>query len=74
MDCFIYYRNEQGVLPRILAAVTQRGILVESMSAGPAHYQFGYVAVLDIEITSKQGQQLRRQWMGIVGVTEVKMA
>jgi len=74
MDCFIYYRNQQGVLPRILAAVTQRGILIESMSAGPARYTLGHVAVLDIEITSAQVQQLGRAWRGIVGVTDVKMA
>lgn len=74
MDCFIYYRKEQGVLPRILAAITQRAIEVDNMTAGPCHDKLGYVAIIEIDITQKQAQQLGRAWRGIVGVTDVKMA
>jgi len=61
----IYYRDEQGVLMRILTELSRRAIQLPYVLAinGCVH--------LRVEVTDKQKAQLLRAWKGIVGVTHV---
>jgi acetolactate synthase small subunit len=73
MDYLISYRNEQGVLPRIMAALTQRGIEIQTIfGTSRLDPQTGHVCHVQFEATEKHEQQLKRQWTAIIGVTEVK--
>jgi acetolactate synthase small subunit len=73
MDYMISYRNEQGVLSRILAALTARSIDVESIY-GTSRFdpRMGHMCHVQFEATEKQEGQLKRAWNAIIGVTEVK--
>jgi acetolactate synthase small subunit len=73
LDYQIVYRNEQGVLPRIIAALTQRSIDIETifgtsrLDRQPEHF-----CHLVFEASEKQEEQLKRQWNAIIGVIDVK--
>lgn len=73
MDYMISYRNEQGVLSRILAALTARSIDVNSIY-GTSRFdpQMGHMCHVQFVANEKQEAQLKRAWNGIVGVMEVK--
>jgi acetolactate synthase small subunit len=64
------YRNTQGVLMRILNAVSRRGLDFNSLQAEPVqdHHQ----VTLLLEVTPKQVGQLNREWYSIVDVLEVR--
>lgn len=66
----IRYRNTQGVLMRILNAVSRRGLDLTSVNAEPAldHHQ----VTLLLDVTTKQVGQLYREWNSIVDVHEVR--
>ena len=73
MDYLISYRNEQGVLSRIMAALTQRGINVESIyGTSRLDSRVGHFCHVQFAANEKQEQQLKRAWNAIIGVTEVK--
>ena len=73
MDYVISYRNEQGVLPRIMSALTQRCIDVESIfGTSRLDRRMGHMCHVQFEATEKQEEQLKRAWNAIIGVTEVK--
>ncbi len=66
----IRYRNTQGVLMRILNAVSRRGLDLTSVNAEPVtdHHQ---VSLL-LDVTPKQVGQLFREWNSIVDVLDVR--
>ena len=70
---YINYRNEQGVLLRIITAVTRRGIPIETLVSTPVPAN-DYLAVVQIEPTKAQQAQLKRDWKGIIGVLNVREA
>ena len=73
MDYLISYRNEQGVLSRIIAALTARGIDVESIfGTSRLDPRVGHMCHVQFAATEKHEQQLKRAWTAIIGVTEVK--
>lgn len=72
MEYRIVYRNEQGVLLRVITAVTRRGITIEELSAAPGNNGL-HIAVFRMEPTEKQEQQLRRDWNAVIGVEYVRM-
>jgi len=73
MDYLISYRNEQGVLSRIMGALTQRGIEIQTIFGTSCFDpQTGHMCHVQFAATEKQEQQLKRAWNAIIGVTEVK--
>lgn len=73
MDYMISYRNEQGVLSRILAALTARSIDVNSIfGTSRLDARVGHMCHVQFAATEKQEAQLKRAWNAIIGVTEVK--
>lgn len=66
----IRYRNSQGVLMRILNAISRRGLDLTSVHAEPAAQD--YLVTLLVEVSSKQIGQLSREWYSIVDVVDVR--
>jgi acetolactate synthase small subunit len=66
----IRYRNSQGVLMRILNAISRRGLDLTSVHAEPAAQD--YLVTLLVEATTKQVGQLSREWHSIVDVIDVR--
>lgn len=66
----IRYRNTQGVLMRILNAISRRGLDLISVHAEPAAQD--YLVTLLVEVTPKQMGQLSREWYSIVDVIDVR--
>jgi acetolactate synthase small subunit len=67
----IHYRNTQGTLMRILAAVSRRGIempYVLASSSGLEHR-----ADLLLDVNAEQIGQLSRDWHAIVDVVDVRV-
>jgi acetolactate synthase small subunit len=73
LDYQIEYRNEQGVLPRIIAALTQRCIDIDTIfGTSRLDRRMGHMCHIVFEATAKQEEQLKRAWNAIIGVTGVK--
>jgi acetolactate synthase small subunit len=66
----IRYRNTQGVLMRILNAVSRRGLDLTSVNAQPVTEHHEVTLLLDV--TEKQVGQLYREWHSIVDVLGVR--
>ena len=66
----IRYRNTQGVLMRILNAVSRRGLELTSVNAQPVSEHHEVTLLLDV--TEKQVGQLHREWHSIVDVIGVR--
>ena len=66
----IRYHNTQGTLMRILNAASRRGLempFVQAVPLGSMH-----CATLELEVSPRQVGQLRRDWLAIVDVTDVR--
>ena len=72
MEYRIVYRNEQGVLLRIITAATRRGIPIDELIASPGNNGL-HIAIIQMDATVKQEQQLQRDWNAIIGVEYVRM-
>jgi acetolactate synthase small subunit len=66
----VRYRNSQGVLMRILNAVSRRGLDLTSVHAEYAGQE--HAVTLLLEVSHKQAGQLYREWYSIVDVIEVR--
>ena len=66
----IRYRNAQGVLMRILNAVSRRGLDLASVHA--EYTGCDHLVTLLLETTHKQLGQLYREWYAIVDVIDVR--
>jgi acetolactate synthase regulatory subunit len=66
----IRYRNAQGVLMRILNAVSRRGLDLTSVHAEYAGQD--HAVTLLLEVSHKQIGQLYREWYAIVDVVDVR--
>lgn len=66
----IRYRNQQGVLMRILNAVSRRGLDLTSVHAEYAGRD--HAVTLLLGVSHKQTGQLFREWYAIVDVIEVR--
>jgi acetolactate synthase small subunit len=67
----IHYRNTQGTLMRILNAVSRRALEMPYVQAQAEPSGDLHKVTLLLEVTPKQGGQLRRDWYAIVDVSEV---
>jgi acetolactate synthase small subunit len=66
----IRYRNSQGVLMRILNAISRRGLDLTSVHAEAGAQD--YLVTLLLEVSPRQIGQLSREWYSIVDVTDVR--
>jgi acetolactate synthase small subunit len=66
----VRYRNTQGVLMRILNAVSRRGLDLTSVHAEYAGRD--HAVTLLLEVSQKQIGQLYREWYAIVDVVDVR--
>jgi hypothetical protein len=62
---FIYHDNSQGVLMRVLGAVSRR-----ALDFGPARFTNKSIE-LELDTSTKTHDQLLREWRSIVGVGDV---
>ena len=66
----IRYRNTQGTLMRVLAAVSRRGLDLPYVQAEPDEYAHKVTLLLDVN--AKQVGQLYRDWRAVVDVLDVR--